>query len=173
METQDLKKHLMLNRVCACFWGCFSKKSNLSPISVHQSCKSTGTSQVDLYYHLPHPTSHEETLTFSCVACHQAKKPSAYLPKSSVFTPWIILNAGWVKNHRARSSPPVIVSRGVLRNECGSFPHVFLKTYVIAVLSQGWGLFSEGEAMEPFKRVDYSYKKQLHCDCQLQPQTPQ
>lgn len=37
--------------------------------------------------------------------------------------------------------------------------HFFSKTYVIAILSQGWGFFSEGEAMKPFKHVDYSYKE--------------
>lgn len=39
------------------------------------------------------------------------------------------------------------------------FPHIFLKTYVIAILSQRWGLFSEGDVMKPVKHVYYSYKE--------------
>lgn len=92
-------------------WGVFPKKCNVSSISADQSCKPIGTSQADLCYHLPCPNGGEETLTFSCRACHQVKKALAYLLQSSVFTQWIILNAGWVKNHRAISSP-VIVTRG-------------------------------------------------------------
>lgn len=60
----------------------------------------------------------EQTSTFSCSARHQE---TFILPfKSSMFTQWIILNAGWGKNHRARSPPPVITSRGEgLRNGVG------------------------------------------------------
>lgn len=51
--------------------------------------------------------------------------------------------------------------------------HFFLKTYVIAILSQGWGLFSEGETMKSFNLFLIHTKRQSPYDYQLKPQTPQ
>lgn len=155
-------------------WGIFPKNYNLSSISAGQSCKPIGTSQAELCYHLPRPTGYEEALTFSCRACHQVKRPLAYLLKASVFTQWIILNAGCVKNRRARSCPPVIISRGEdLRNWCGSFPHIFFLRHMWLLPCHRDGVcFLRGRPWSLLNMLIIHIKRQLPCAYQFQPQTP-
>lgn len=95
METQALKKHFMLSRVCAFFLRCFFPKKtlNLSSISVDQSCKPIGTFQTDLCYHLPPPTGCEETDIFM-QGMPPSKEtfslPSKNLPRSLNESSWML-----------------------------------------------------------------------------------
>lgn len=101
-------------------------------------------------------------------------KKTFILPfKSSVFAQWIILNAGWGKNHRARPPPPVITRRGEgLRNGVGRSHTFFWRCIWLLPCHRVWSLFSLGEVMKPFKHIVYLCNKwHPTCSYQLQSQT--
>lgn len=123
-------------------WGDFKKNPGLFSTSVDWSCEPIGTSQAELSYHLPWAKHLWGNLDIFRHVMLPNIETFSLPSKSSVFSQQIILNAGWVKNHRAGSSPPVTISREEsLRNECGS-SHTFFWRHMWLLSCHGGGVCS-------------------------------
>lgn len=98
-----------------------------------------------------------------------SKKPLAYLVKSSIFTQWIILNTGWLKN----SSQIISLYHKQwrrLKEWIQSFPHILLKMYMVAS-HRDEIFFPRQKPWSLLSMLTIHVKKFLSCDYQFQPQT--
>lgn len=133
----------------------------MSSIPPDQSCEPAGNLQSNLCY-LCQTTWVNFYIFMQCIP---PSKETFILPfKSSMFTQWIILNAGWGKNHRARSPPPVIASRGKgLRNGAGRSHTFFWRCMWLLPCHRDGVCFLRGRSWSLLDMLFIRIKRGIRC----------